>query len=126
MSERKVLTMDEVRSLFADPKLWLNTERARADFDAALARHDAEKRAEWEAEQGWEYVPGWIADDGRARISQGVVAPGYVGEFIAGGGDVVRRRVSRFETVTADMMPVEHTRAILSRYKTTKTEKEPR
>lgn len=57
-------------------------------------------------EPEWEYVPGWIADNGRARISQGVIAPGYVAEFIAEGGEVVRRRVSRFEKVTADMVPV--------------------
>lgn len=64
MSERKVLTMDEVRPLFADPKLWLNTERARADFDAALARHDAEKRAEWEAEGRRWYAACWRDDNG--------------------------------------------------------------
>lgn len=59
------------------------------------------------SESSWEYVPGWIATDGRARVSQGVIAPGYVAQFIAEGGEVLRRRVSPFEKVTADMAPVE-------------------
>lgn len=90
-----------------------------AEWDQMLATHDAEVRehARHEfcdarlgcvvaEEPEWEYVPGWIAADGRARISQGVIAPSYVSEFIAEGGDVVRRRVSRFEAVTADMVSV--------------------
>lgn len=32
-------------------------------FDCALAAHDAEKRAEWEAEQGWEYAIGAQSED---------------------------------------------------------------
>lgn len=103
-------------------------EATDAEFDRWLAAHDAEVRQGGDYHEGfeeglkvgraevragvvaeepeWEYVPGWIAADGRARISQGVIAPSYVAEFIAEGGEVVRRRVSKFETVTADMVPV--------------------
>ena len=35
----------------------------RAEFDRWLAAHDAEKRAEWEAEQGWEYAIGAQSED---------------------------------------------------------------
>lgn len=70
------------------------------------AETDARRAGVVAEEPEWEYVPGWIAADGRARISQGVIAPSYVADFIAEGGEVVRRRVSKFETVTADMVPV--------------------
>ena len=36
---------------------------ARRKFDAILAAHDAAKRAEWEAEQGWEYAIGAQSED---------------------------------------------------------------
>ena len=36
---------------------------ARRKFDAILAAHDAKKRAEWEAEQGWEYAIGAQSED---------------------------------------------------------------
>ena len=50
----------------------------------------------------WEYRPGWIDDaDGRARItSPATIAPGYVADYIAEGGTVVRRRVGQWEAVT--------------------------
>lgn len=35
----------------------------RAEFDRWLAAHDAVKRAEWEAEQGWEYAIGAQSED---------------------------------------------------------------
>lgn len=54
----------------------------------------------------WEYVPGFLAQDGRARVSSGTIAPGYVAQFIAEGGEVLRRRVGAFEVVTADTAPV--------------------
>lgn len=57
------------------------------------------------SEKRWEYVPGWIGKDGRARVGQGVIAPGYVAQFITEGGEVLRREVGGFETVTADMAP---------------------
>jgi hypothetical protein len=56
-------------------------------------------------EKSWEYVPGWIGDDGRARIRSGTIAPGFVAQYIAEGGEVVRREVGPFETVTADTAP---------------------
>ena len=34
-----------------------------AEFDRWLAAHDAVKRAEWEAEQGWEYAIGAQSED---------------------------------------------------------------
>lgn len=40
----------------------LRSEGSDDEFDRAIAAHDAEKRAEWEAEQGeveWEYGVGW-------------------------------------------------------------------
>lgn len=57
-------------------------------------------------EYEYEYVPGFIAPDGRARVSAGVIAPGYVAQYIAGGWEVLRRRVGPFETVTADTVPL--------------------
>ena len=33
------------------------------EFDRWIAAHDAEKRAEWEAEQGWEYAIGAQSED---------------------------------------------------------------
>lgn len=80
------------------------------DYQAADAILAAGFRRSQEPE--WEYVRGWIAADGRARISQGVIAPSYVADFIAEGGEVVRRRVSKFETVTADMVPVKQEEGI--------------
>ncbi|RUQ06712.1 hypothetical protein D8M34_06745 [Microbacterium sp. HSID17254] len=53
----------------------------------------------------WEYVPGFLSPDGRARVSAGTIAPGYVAQFIAEGGEVLRRRVGAFEVVTADTAP---------------------
>lgn len=56
-------------------------------------------------ERDWEYVPGFLAKDGRARVSVGAIAPGYVAQFIAEGGEVLRRRVGAFEVVTAETAP---------------------
>jgi hypothetical protein len=52
----------------------------------------------------WEYRPGRIDDaDGRARItSPATIAPDYVAEYLAEGGEVVRRQVGPWETVTQD------------------------
>ena len=108
MTSRWVPSTEQVRShyVFNQTNQW-DAERGEA-FDRWLAAHDAEVRAGVvTAEPEWEYVRGWIAADGRARISQGVIAPSYVADFIAEGGEVVRRRVSKFETVTADMVPAE-------------------
>lgn len=49
----------------------------------------------------WEYKPGYIEADGRVFAQSGVIAPGYVQQFMAEGGDVIRRRVGKFETVEA-------------------------
>ena len=47
-----------------------------------------------------EYRPGWIGDDGRARItSPATVHPDYVAEYRAEGGEVVRRLVGPWEVV---------------------------
>ena len=58
-------------------------------------------------EMRWEYKPGFLNKQGRAFISGGVIAPGYVAQFIAEGGEVVRRKVGDFETVTADNAPTD-------------------
>lgn len=57
------------------------------------------------SEQRWEYVPGWLGPDGEAFVLSGVIAPGYVAQFIAEGGEVLRRKVGPFETVTAENAP---------------------
>ena len=47
-----------------------------------------------------EYRPGWIGDDGRARItSPATVHPDYVAEYRAEGGEVVRRLAGPWEVV---------------------------
>lgn len=56
-------------------------------------------------ERDWEYVPGFLTSDGRARVSPGTIAPGYVAQFIAEGGEVLRRQVGAFEAVTAETAP---------------------
>lgn len=55
-------TTATVRERFADG-FGLNYARALEDFDRWIAAHDAEKRAEWEAEQGWEYAIGAQSED---------------------------------------------------------------
>ena len=51
----------------------------------------------------WEYRPGHIGADGRARItSPATIAPDYVREYMAEGGEVVRRRVGPWEEVVSD------------------------
>lgn len=59
-----------------------------------------------DAEAEWEYVPGeiWTDRSGgkHVAVQSGVIAPGYVDTYIAEGGDVLRRKVGPWETVTAD------------------------
>jgi hypothetical protein len=55
----------------------------------------------------WEYRPGYLMKDGRVFAQASIIAPGYVRKFLAEGGDVIRRRVGEFETVTTDNAPEE-------------------
>lgn len=63
-------TTEEVVNAFAQTGVWLpiaGYAELRGAFGRWLAAHDAEKRAEWEAEQGeteWEYGSAAIEDDG--------------------------------------------------------------
>lgn len=54
----------------------------------------------------WEYVPGEIWTDRfggtHVTVQSGVIASGYVDTYIAEGGDVLRRKVGPWESVTAD------------------------
>ena len=63
MADDYTPTTAEVRERFIDGfpiDTWaVSRDQCGQDFDAWLAAHDAEKRAEWEAEQGeveWEYA----------------------------------------------------------------------
>lgn len=51
----------------------------------------------------WEYSPGhrWVDRNGEEQwfVRAGVVAPGYVEEYMEEHGDVIRRRVGPWETV---------------------------
>lgn len=63
--------------------------------------HDGALRRQGPITDEWEYKPGWIDADGRVFAQSGVIAPGYVKQFMAEGGEVIRRRVGKFETVEA-------------------------
>lgn len=43
-------TTEQIRAWFCDPTPWANPDRAGIDFDAWLAAHDAEVRAEYESD----------------------------------------------------------------------------
>lgn len=79
--------------------------RALAE-DAIAERNVLRRRLSAEREtpaEGWEYRPGRIGADGRARItSPATIAPDYVREYMAEGGEVVRRRVGPWEEVVPD------------------------
>lgn len=53
---------------------------------------------------GWEYSPGWVRDDGTVIViaQGGTIAPGYVADYIAEGGAVLRRLVGPYEPVTRE------------------------
>lgn len=63
--------------------------------------HDGALRQQGPITEEWEYKPGYIEADGRVFAQSGVIAPGYVEQFMAEGGEVIRRRVGKFETVEA-------------------------
>lgn len=91
----RAILIQEARSHADDYRRYDDTEGlvgTLVEMANMLAAHDAE-------EPEWEYVPGWIGDDGRARISAGTIEPDYVAQYLAEGGEVVRRRVSKFEPV---------------------------
>lgn len=54
-----------------------------------------------EDELPWEYSPGhrWVDRDGVEHwfVQSGVIAPGYVEQYLKEGGEVVRRRVGPYE-----------------------------
>ncbi len=59
-----------------------------------------------DAEVKWEYVPGEIWTDRfgstHVAVQNGVIAPDYVSDYIAEGGEVLRRKVGPWETVTRE------------------------
>lgn len=79
-----------------DPEGWYAQCRARVSARGTVA----------DAESVWEYQPGhaWTDRDGEQRwfVQSGVIAPGYVTEYISEGGGALRRKVGPWETVTAD------------------------
>jgi hypothetical protein len=95
-------TGDE-REALADAfaRVWVDHDVESGDIPSDYEMADAAFAAGFTRarQDDWEYSPGYILNDGYVFVQSGVIAPRYVQQFMAEGGEVIRRRVGKYETV---------------------------
>ena len=94
----KAASLEEVQ---AGIQRWMRHRHEAERLIEELSDYGLEVRKRPEPE--WEYVPGhrWVDRDGKERwfVQAGTIAEGYLGTYIADGGQVIRRQVGPWEQV---------------------------
>lgn len=109
---RAIYLADSMATEEEDGKLWDEGRVDIAQRNAYLSMAEAARKALGP----WEYYPGHIGSTGRVFRggAGGTIAPGFVAQFMAEGGEVIRRRVGIYGTVTPDTAPPAGGRELMS------------